>query len=179
MKIVNQPYFGAGACGGCTAAMIAGESYEDFAQYADPLSPPFDAKIVFDYLLSKGIIPGYHMNFIYPVKDDTGRVVAYKADISLNNPAYVVVAIGGKTHAIFWDGEKVWDCNNSEPTDNICDYKIISWTPLFIPSESPAEQISLSGLSVSVVGGTTIININNAAPLAAQMPCALTMIREN
>ena len=179
MKIINQPP-GGRACAGCVAAMIAERSYEDFHEYVGFQPPPFNSKQVFDYLNSKGIIPGYHINYIYPVHDEGGRLIAYKADVPIYQPAYVVTIIGQATHAIFWDGQKVWDPNNDEPTDNICDYEIISWTPLFIPLKgvlAAHERQEEREKYISVEGGTVTIRTDPNAKPAAQLPCAITGVK--
>lgn len=176
IRMVKQPLF-TGTCGGCVAAMIAGETLDDFCEYYGMYRGPFETPKVFEYLNNRGIIIGYHMNSITPITDDAGRLKGYKVDIPLWQPAYVVAVKRGNkngTHTIFWDGEKVWDPHNDEPTFNLEDYQVVSWTPVYIPDDKPSEIATAERGKILVVEGATVTIRSDPANVFPGTPCALT-----
>ena len=180
VKSMIQQGSGERTCAGCVAAMITGETLDDVYEYMGSFHTPFQTARIFAYLLSRGIFPGYCVNSLYSQRDTENRVTGYQLGLSITQPAYVVVDVAERStpHAIFWDGCLVWDPHFSDPTPNLEDYKIVSWTPLYIPGESlykheigPKEGIQIEDLS------TVIISNNHPRRMHPGPPCPITIVR--
>jgi len=168
-------------CSGCVAAMITGTTLQAVYDFMGGRETPFPTARIFAFFGSHGIIPGYHVNGL--IRDGGG----YKLDVSANMPAFVVVDVPGQesSHAVFWDGTRVWDPHNAEATDNLEDFTIVSWTPLYLPigesakyaGEKPtAKRWEVIGSTLYCTGGDRPRPDHSRHPGA---PCALTVVKSD
>lgn len=166
-------------CAGCVAAMITGETLDDVYEFMGSFHTPFQTAKIFAYLLSRGIIPGYCVNKIIPQRDNENFLIGYQLELSTSQPAYVVVDLPGYSapHAIFWDGARVWDPQFSEPGATLQNYKIVSWTPLYIPVESCRGGWEETNEGYSIEGGSTVNFRSHPRRVHPGPPCPITLIQ--
>lgn len=164
--IVQQP--NEGSCAGCVAASITGTTLEDVYEFMGHRWLPFDRQRILDYLASHGFAIGYHINSIIPQRDESGKITAYKIDVPMFQKAYVVATppnTSYSNHACYWDGKNFWDPHYREPVDNLHEYRIWSWTPLYslcigppVPLPPPPERSDEDkGFKVSPTGSVVLI----------------------
>lgn len=121
-------------CVSFTAAMATGTTPEQFERFVSGLpdphrrsEPPYEDIHVYSYLLSLGYLCG--LGFVQP--EQTDGVIRMQYDVR-SHPAYLVVQGPSCEHAIYWDGNKIYDPNPD--TKNGMDpssYKINLWVPIY------------------------------------------------
>lgn len=136
---VNGP-----VCAGQVAANIVGESLEEFTSWYGGSGAPFATSRVLEYLSRHGIIIAYHCNILYKQLDDGGKLIGYRVEAELNQPAFIVARVDGTPpdarHACFWDGERLWDPHFATPVEELERYDITSWTPLYFPDRAEFRE---------------------------------------
>lgn len=177
MTVMIRQGIGEGTCSGCVAAMITGETLDDVYEYMGSWVIPFHTGKIFSYLLSRGVIPGYCVNSLSKQFDSKNEFNGYKLDLSTSQPAYVIVdnERPSKPHAIYWDGRLVWDPQLTGPTADLHNYKIVSWTPLYIPGE-PQYPIQEEREHFSVSGATVTINQDLPRRVHPGPPLPITLV---
>ena len=121
-------------CVSFTAAMATGTTPEEFERFVSGLpdphrrsEPPYEDIHVYSYLLSLGYLCG--LGFVQP--EQTDGVIRMQYDVR-SHPAYLVVQGPSCEHAIYWDGNQIYDPNPD--TKNGMDpssYKINLWVPIY------------------------------------------------
>jgi len=70
--------------------------------------------------------------FMYPEIDDTNNVLQTQMTIN-DSPAYLVVQSAyspSEQHAVYWDGQKIYDPDPEAAGAGLSDYNLIAWYPI-------------------------------------------------
>jgi hypothetical protein len=128
-------------CVKCVAAMATGttlqEARAEMGAYPDGSCDDFDFMV---YCVKRGVLPGGA-----PYEFD-GKLPDYVDFTAMQKmPAYVFVKserLPGKSHAIYWDGNQVFDPNPiAQDGRPITDYEVLGWWPLFKMTDGCQKQV--------------------------------------
>ena len=115
-------------CVSCVAAMATGTTIEEFENFIGS-DPPYSDADLCKYLLHKNyVLGGQGFTNLQEVTLDEDTLLRTEWQMR-NIPCYLVVESETQTeapHAIYWDGEKVWDPNPRTQDGRILrSYKIL------------------------------------------------------
>ncbi len=123
------------SCLACVLAMIVGESEQyvlDWFQYIDT---PYNDEDAFIFLAHHGFYLALYCKLL---KGDISlNIVNVKMDLS-NHAVYFIVEserFKDKTHAIYWDGNKLYDPNKDTKKTKIQEYDVIGFYPIMRTEE--------------------------------------------
>lgn len=133
-------------CVSFVAAMATGTTPEEFERFVSEMKgygrsePPYEDIHVYSYLLSKGLLCG--LGFVAQQPKLGAFTLRYDV---MDHPAYLVVAGPSTDHAVYWDGQHIFDpdprtSNGRDPNE----YHIKLWVPIYKVENppSPATQTS-------------------------------------
>jgi hypothetical protein len=126
---------GSSDCVVATCAMITSTTLEEAHAWAGTsLGEPWHDCVAAAYLLKNGIWMGYGIGLDEPMKVEADWNFSNDGKL-LGQPAYMAVRSKSDpegSHAVFWDGNVVWDphpwAGDAEPLDN---YEVSDFWPLF------------------------------------------------
>ena len=123
------------SCMCCVACMATGTSVEEFKEFIKPrIRGPFTDLHLYSYLLSRGYAVGTGIDFkngtTFSNKNNTIRFKLKLYEL----PGYLVVKshrFKNVLHAVYWDGENIFDPNPYMPDNpDLSLYIILQWFPI-------------------------------------------------
>lgn len=132
-------------CVAAVAAMATGTTLEQVkAEIAECPEGGYSDLDFIAYCARHGVIAG---GIAYAPDDEliADAVRDGYLKIYIHQPAYAGCKserLNGKDHALYWDGQKIWDPNPNSPDGRpLSDYRITFWWPLFRSSDG-AEALA-------------------------------------
>ena len=123
------------SCISCVACMATNTTVKEFKEFIKPrIRGPFPDLYLYSYLLSKGYTVGIGIDF----RDgatffNKNTTIKFKLQL-YESPAYLVVKshrVDKVLHAVYWDGEHIFDPNPYMPNNpDLSLYTILHWYPI-------------------------------------------------